>query len=208
MARNANTTPATSVAALSTAELMAAWLGAVDGVELSTAAIAARIVKDLSLTKDEVSYLYPAPKGDGLKDNRRVSCFDFVYRGVQENIVIEGTRILPATVAALRDANIKGETVLQGYPKTVSNKTSWKGQIRVRIITLQKAIMRHLEAEAEKTTTVSAKKSHAEFMRERMQAMFNRVNKAEDFDLADVATFNAWMESGAKMLGVKIAKAK
>ena len=45
-------------------------------------------------------------------------------------------------------------------------------------------------------------------MEERLQAMFNRANKAEDFDLADMATFNAWVEQGAKMMGIKIAKAK
>lgn len=207
MATRKKTTPATTPA-LSISQLMAAWLGAVDKVEVSTKDIAARIVSELSLTKDEVKFLYPAPKGDEKQDNRRVSVFEFVNSAVTENIVVDGKRILPATIAALRDKNVSGDTLLQGIYKSVSDKTNWKGQIRVRTITLQKAILRHLDAGGDKVASTRADKTDPEFMLSHLQAMFNRANKKETFELCDVPTLNAWAEQGAKMMGIKLAKVK
>lgn len=199
-------TPATTPA-LSLSQLMAAWLGAVDGVETSTADIAARLVADLNLTKEEVKFFAPPKTAEDKANNRHVAVYDFVFKAVEENIVVKGQRILPATVAALRDKNVEGTSLLQGIPKSVSALTCWVGQIKVRIRTLRGAVERHLEAGAEKTST-RAEKTHPEFMRERLQAIYNRANKADDFDLADMAAFNAWVETGAKMMGIKIAKAK
>ena len=204
MAPRKNKTPATT-STLSISQLMAAWLGAVDGVETSTADIAARLVTDLNLTKDEVKFFAPPKTVDDKANNRHVAVYDFVYRAVEENIVIKGERILPATVAALRDKNVLGKDKLQGIPKSVSDATCWVGQIKVRVKTLRAAVERHLEAGGGKTTN-RTEKTHAKFMEERLQAIYNRANKAEDFDLADMATFNAWVEQGAAMMGVKIVK--
>lgn len=205
---NANAkTPRKTPAPMSISELMAAWLGAVDGVETSTADIAARLVADLHLTKDEMKFFAPPKSAEDKANNRHVAVYDFVFKAVEENIVVKGQRILPATVAALRDKNVEGKSLLQGIPKSVSDATCWVGQIKVRVKTLRAAVERHLEAGAEKTSTRS-EKTHAEFMRDRLQAIYNRANKADDFDLADMAAFNAWVETGAKMMGIKLAKAK
>lgn len=191
--------------ALSLSQLMAAWLGAVDGVETSTADIAARLVADLNLTKEEVKFFAPPKTANEKANNRHVAVYDFVFKAVEENVVVKGQRILPATVAALRDKNVEGKSLLQGIPKSVSDATCWVGQIKVRVKTLRAAVERHLEAGGGKTST-RTDKTHAKFMEERLQAMFNRANKAEDFDLADMATFNAWVETGATMMGIKIVK--
>lgn len=204
MARKSNTAPATSVAAL-----MGAWLSGLDKTEVAIAAIAEAICKEYQITTPEELRFFAAPKtADEKADNRHAVTFGGIYAAVEENITVKGKRILPATVAALRDKNIEGKTLLQGIPKSVSDATNWKGQIKVRIKTLRDAVARHIAAGAEKTTTTRTEKGDAEYMRERMQAMFNRANKSETFALADVATFNAWMENGAKMLGIKITKVK
>ena len=192
--------------ALTTAQMVEMWTRAAGAAETSLADLAAAMVKDMALTKSDLPFL-SRPKGEAKQNNRHVTVFDGIESILQENIVVKGERITPATVAALRDKNVEGTSLLQGIPKSVSALTCWVGQIKVRIRTLRGAVERHLEAGAEKTST-RTDKTHPEFMRERLQAMFNRANKAEDFDLADMATFNAWVEQGAKMMGIKIAKAK
>lgn len=207
MATRKKNTPA-DTPALSLSQLMAAWLGAVDGVETSTADIAARLVADLNLTKEEVKFFAPPKTADDKANNRHVAVYDFVYRAVEENIVVKGQRILPATVAALRDKNVEGTSLLQGIPKSVSALTCWVGQIKVRIRTLRGAVERHLDAGGDKVASTRADKTDPEFMLSHLQAMFNRANKKETFELCDVPTLNAWAEQGAKMMGIKLAKAK
>jgi len=206
MATRKKNTPA-DTPALSLSQLMAAWLGAVDGVETSTADIAARIASDLSLTKDETKFFAPPKTADDKANNRHVAVYDFVYRAVEENIVVKGQRILPATIAALRDKNVNGTDKLQGIPKSVSDVTCWVGQIKVRIRTLRGAVERHLETGGGKTTN-RTDKTDPEFMLSHLQAMFNRANKKETFELCDVPTLNAWAEQGAKMMGIKLTKVK
>lgn len=203
MARNTNAS--TSVAAL-----MGAWLSGLDKNEVAIEAVVVALCKEYQITTAEELRFFAAPKtADEKADNRHAATFGGIYAAVEENIVIKGKRILPATVVALRDKNVEGKTLLQGIPKSVAETTNWKGQIKVRIKTLRDAVARHLAAKAANTTTTTrTEKTDAEYMTERMQAMFNRANKSEKFALADVATFNAWMENGAKMLGVKIKKVK
>lgn len=190
--------------ALTTAQMVEMWTRAAGAAETSLADLAAALVKDMALTKSDLPFL-SRPKGEAKQNNRHVTVFDGIESILQENIVVKGTRIAPATVAALRDKNVAGETLLQGIPKSSSTTTAWNGQISSRFGQLRKAITTLLETG---DTATKADSTDLKFMQDRMQAMFNRANKAEAFDLADLAAFNAGLTNLAKMCGITLKAVK
>lgn len=190
--------------ALTTAQMVEMWTRAAGAAETSLADLAAALVKDMALTKSDLPFL-SRPKGEAKQNNRHVTVFDGIENILQENIVVKGERITPATVASLRDKNVEGGTLLQGIPKSSSTTTSWNGQISSRFGQLRKAITALLEAGE---TATKADSTDLKFMQDRMQAMFNRANKAEAFDLADLAAFNAGLTNLAKMCGITLKAVK
>lgn len=204
MARNITKTPA----AISLADQISAWTDGADKARTALADIGAAIVKQLDLTAGEAEVYLARPKTAEQKaNNRHVTTFTTVWSMLEENIVVMGKRITPETVKALRDKNVEGATMLQGIPKSSSGaakgKTSWNGQISSRFGELRKAI--HAAAGVKKER---AEKEDAVFMKERLQAMFNKANKSETFDLADLAAFNSALTNLATMIGVKLDAVK
>ena len=97
-------TPAVKAPAFDLAVAIGEWLGKVDGVETSTATLAAGLCKDMGLAVKADLRVFGAPKSTEEKaDNFHVSGYARIYAAVEENIVVKGERITPATVAALRD---------------------------------------------------------------------------------------------------------
>lgn len=190
--------------ALTTAQMVEMWTRAAGAAETSLADLAAAMVKDMALTEADLPFL-SRPKGEAKQNNRHVTVFDGIESILQENIVVKGERITPATVAALRDKNVAGETLLQGIPKSSSTTTAWNGQISSRFGQLRKAITALLN---DGTTAAKADSEDAAYMLKRLQEMYNRANKAEAFDLADLAAFNAGLTNLAKMCGITLRAVK
>lgn len=212
MARNATKSAlkSTTTPVVSIADRIASWTDGADKARTALADIGAAIVKDLDLTAGEAEVYLRRPKtADEKANNRHVMTFTAVWNLLEENIVVDGQRITPETVKALRDKNVEGRALLQGIQKSgtkvVGGKTpiSWNGQISARFGDLRKAI--HAAAGVVKER---AEKEDAVFMKERLQAMFNKANKSETFDLADLAAFNSALTNIATMIGVKLDAVK
>jgi hypothetical protein len=202
-------TPAAKTPAFDLAKAVSEWLSGMDRTETSTATLAAGLCKDMGLAVKADLRVFGAPKSTEEKaDNFHVSGYARIYAAVEENITVKGVRITPATVAALRDRNVEGKTLLQGIPKSVSDATNWNGQIKLRIKTLRAACERHLAIKPEGGAgTVNTPKGEVEKLMEHIQKLFNASQK-EGFSAADAATFAAWAQQGAAMIGGKIKVAK
>jgi len=187
--------------ALTTAQMVEMWTRTAGAAETSLADLAKSVISDFELTKSDLPFL-SRPKGEAKQNNRHVDVFDGIERLLQENIVVKGVRVMPETWRALRDKNVAGETLLQGIPKSSSTTTAWNGQISSRFGQLRKAITALLETGG--TTAATTDSTDLKFMTDRMQAMYNRANKAEAFDLADLAAFNAGLTNLAKMCGITL----